>query len=219
MSRDDGGQDGQTVAPSRCHRPVPGNCEVSGKPTPGHRRPTGSAAQYEPGHRPRATPPPAPPRGQPRHEPEPAAAFRVLTSRAQLRHPRAAAIGDLHPDSASADRHRDRLPGKTRAAMPDAIPESSLASKTASSSQGCPGPRTAPAPANARTTRATSPATFTLSRTAAPVISAPPSRPPGKTRRGRTDAQGKYTLTSAATVKPDTCRWRLRRPGRGLARR
>src|SRR6185437_450981 len=67
--------------------------------------------------------------------------------------------------------------------------KSSLARSTASSSQGCPGPRTAPT--NARTTRArsTSPATFTLSRTVAPVISAPPSRPPGKTRRGRTDAR------------------------------
>lgn len=69
------------------------------------------------------------------------------------------------------------------------LAKSSLARSTASSPQGCPGPRTAPT--NARTTRArsTSPATFTLSRTVAPVISPPPSRPPGKTRRGRTDAR------------------------------
>src|SRR5262249_13452707 len=58
-----------------------------------------------------------------------------------------------------------------------------------------------------RTTRArsTSPATFTLSRTVAPVISAPPSRPPGTTRRNRMGAL-ESTLTSAAIVKPNTHR-------------
>ena len=82
-------------------------------------------AQFEPGHRPRTTPSPAPPRGQPCHEPKPTAAFRVPAGRAQLRHPRAAAIGDLYPDSAGTGRHcdRDRLPGKTRAAVPNAVAE------------------------------------------------------------------------------------------------
>jgi hypothetical protein len=81
--------------------------------------------QFEPGHRPPAAPPPAPPRGQPRHEPEPPSAFRVISSRTQLRHPMATAIGDLNPDNAGAgrDRHRDRLPGQTRAAIPHAIAE------------------------------------------------------------------------------------------------
>jgi hypothetical protein len=149
--------------------------------------------ELKPNHRPPAAPPPPPPsRGQPGHDPEPATVFRVIAGQAQLRCPGAAAIGDLHPDSACAGRHRDsdRLPGKTRAAVPKAVAESSLTSRTASSSQGCPGPRTAPT--NVRTTlaRSASPATFTLSRIVAPVTSAPPSRPPGKTRWGRTDAHG-----------------------------
>ena len=81
--------------------------------------------EFEPGHRPPVTSPPAPPRGQPCHEPKPPAAFRVIARRAQLRHSRAAAIGDLHPDNAGAgrDRDRDRLPGKTRAAVPHAVAE------------------------------------------------------------------------------------------------
>jgi hypothetical protein len=166
--------------------------------------------ELKPNHRPPAAPPPPPPsRGQPGHDPEPATVFRVIAGQAQLRCPGAAAIGDLHPDSACAGRHRDsdRLPGKTRAAVPKAVAESSLTSRTASSSQGCPGPRTAPT--NVRTTlaRSASPATFTLSRTVAPVISAPPSRPPGKTRRAER-THGKSTLTSAAIVKPNTRRWR-----------
>jgi hypothetical protein len=91
--------------------------------------------------------------------------------------------------------------------MPDTVPEK-LPSRTASGSQGCSGPRTPPT--NVRTTRArsTSPATFTLSRTVVPVISAPPSRPPGKDPQGPNGRAEKYTLTSAAIVKPNTCHWR-----------
>jgi hypothetical protein len=143
----------------------------------------------EPGHRPPAAPSPAPPRGKSCHDPEHPAAFGVIARRPQLWQPGTAAISDLHSDSGGAGchRYRDRLPGKTRAAMPDAVAES-LASRTASSPQGCPGPSTAPT--NARTTRARSPrpATLTLSRSFVPAISAPafpsarnPTRASGRT--------------------------------------
>lgn len=84
-----------------------------------------SSLEFEPGHHPPATSPPSPPRCQPGHEPESSAVFRVSACRAQLRHPGAAAIGDFHPDSAGAGRHRDRdrLPGNTRAAVLETIGE------------------------------------------------------------------------------------------------
>lgn len=134
----------------------------------------------EPGHCPPAPSPPSPPCGQPGHEREPTAGFCVISGRTQLGHPRAAAVGDLHPDSAGAGRHgdRDRLAGQSRVAVPHAVAEK-LPSKTASSPHGWHGPSTAPT--NVRTTRTRSlrPATCTLSRTAR-LISAPPSRPHGK---------------------------------------
>ncbi|SRR5712691_3790604 len=53
----------------------------------------------------------------------PATAFRITARRAQLRHPRPGAIGDLDPEDAvpGPDRDRDRLPGSTRPAMPDTV--------------------------------------------------------------------------------------------------
>ena len=54
--------------------------------------------QLEPGHRLPATPPPPPPRREARNELKPPAAFRIPVGTVQLRHLRAAAIGDLHPD-------------------------------------------------------------------------------------------------------------------------
>jgi hypothetical protein len=64
-------------------------------------------------------------------------------------------------------------PGQPERLCCTLLPKSSLTSKTASSPHGCPGPSTAPT--NARTTPARSvrPATRTLSRTVALIISAP----------------------------------------------
>ena len=70
------------------------------------------------------------------------------------------------------------------------LAKSSLTRSTASSPQGCPGPRTAPTNERTILVRSASPATFTLSRTVVPVISAPPSRPPWKTRRGPSGRTG-----------------------------
>ena len=81
--------------------------------------------QLEPGHRPPATPPPPPPRREARDELKPPAAFRIPASTVQLRHLRAAAIGDLHPDKTvpDPDRDRDRPARSPRPAMPDTIAE------------------------------------------------------------------------------------------------
>ncbi len=81
--------------------------------------------QLEPGNRPAAEPPPPPPRREARNELKPATAFRIPASRTQLRHPRPAPVSDLDPDHTvpRRDRDRDRLPGSTRAAVPDAIAE------------------------------------------------------------------------------------------------
>jgi hypothetical protein len=80
-------------------------------------------------------------------------------------------------------------PGRPELLCCTLLPNSSLTSKTASCPHGCPGPSTAPT--NARTTPARSvrPATRTLSRTVAPIISAPafPGRP--RPTRPRTDTQ------------------------------
>ncbi|MDQ2815363.1 MAG: hypothetical protein M3Z75_26845 [Actinomycetota bacterium] len=79
----------------------------------------------EPGHRPPAAPLPSPPCGKADNELEPPAVFRFTTSRARLRHPRPAQVGDLDPDNVvpRLDRDRDRLAGSTRAAVPDTIAE------------------------------------------------------------------------------------------------
>jgi hypothetical protein len=88
-------------------------------------RTTGSAGQYEPGHRPAATPPPAPPRRQGRHHLKPAAAFRIPASRVKLRRPRTAVIGHLHTDKTvpRTDRDRDCPARIPRPAIPDTIAE------------------------------------------------------------------------------------------------
>jgi hypothetical protein len=102
--------------------------------------------QLEPGHRLPATPPPSPPRRQARHHLKPATAFRIPVSRVQLRHLRAAAIGDLHADKAvpGPDRDRDRPARSARGCARTLLPNSSLTSRAASSPHGCPGPSTAP---------------------------------------------------------------------------
>jgi len=149
----------------------------------------GSAVpQLEPGHRPPATPSPAPPRSHSRHQAQPPAAFRITASGTQLRRPGTAAIGDFHPDDATAGHHRDRdrLPGSPNRLYRTLLPKSSLTSKTATSPHGCPGPSTAPTNSRATRARSARPASVTLSRTAAPVITAPalpglpcPGEPPG----------------------------------------
>jgi len=82
-------------------------------------------SRFEPGHRPPAAPPPAPPRSETRNELKSSAAFRITVRRTQLRRPRPGAVGDLDPDDAvpGPDRDRDRLPGSTRAGVPDAVAE------------------------------------------------------------------------------------------------
>jgi hypothetical protein len=81
--------------------------------------------RLEPGHHPPATPSTAPPSREPLNELKPPAAFRIAVRRMQLRRPRPGPVGDLDPDSTvpGNDRDRDRLPGSTRAAMPDTITE------------------------------------------------------------------------------------------------
>lgn len=56
---------------------------------------------------------------------EPPAVFRLAASGSRFWHPRPAPVGHLDPDNAvqRLDRDRDRLPGGTRAAMPQTIGE------------------------------------------------------------------------------------------------
>ena len=192
-----------------CRPPAP---DFGASVWPATRPGKSAVAQFEPGHRPRATPPPAPPRGQPCHEPKSTAAFRVPVGRAQLRHPTAAAIGDLHPDSTGTGRHRDRdrLPGKTRAAVPNAVAEKLAreqdsvilagmlrAEDRAHECADNPSPFHKPGNLQALANRRPS-----HQRTAFPSAR--------KACRGRTDAR-KPTLTSAAIVKPNTYRRRAAR--------
>jgi len=84
------------------------------------------------------------------------------------------------------------------------LPKISLASKTATSLHGCPEPSTSETNARAARARSARPASVTLSRTATLAITAPalPRPPhPGKPAGQRADAR-KYTLSSAANVKP-----------------
>ena len=135
---------------------------------------------------------------------EPPAAFRVIASRAQLRHPGAAAIGDLHPDSAGAGRYRDRdrLPGKTRAAVPDAVAEKLAREQDSIIPAGMPraeyraheradNPRPFPSPGDLHALPNRCPS---HQRTCLPVRTETPQE--------RADAW-KCTLTSAADVKPN----------------
>jgi hypothetical protein len=166
--------------------------------------------EYEPGHRPAAAPPPAPPVGQPFHDPEPTAVFRVRTGRAKFRHPRTASVGDLHPHSGDVgrDRDRDRLPGKTRAAVAQAVGE-----KLAREQYGIIPARVPRAEYRAHE-RADNPDPLHQPGNLHALANRHPSHqftafpPPGKTRWGPNGRAGKCTLTSAAIVKPTTRRWR-----------
>ena len=164
--------------------------------------------QLEPGHRPPATPPPPPPRREARNELKPPAAFRIPASTVQLRHLRAAAIGDLHPDKTvpGPDRDRDRPARSPRPAMPDTIAEQLAHQQGGVIPARVPG--TEHPTANARATRARSarPATVTLSRISSSAISAPafPGRPRPReiTGAARPDVR-ECALDSAAHVKPE----------------
>jgi hypothetical protein len=157
--------------------------------------------ELEPGHQPTAAPsPPAPPRREARDELKPPAAFRVAARRTQLRRPRPGPVSDLDPDDAAPgpDRDRDRLPGSTRAGCRTLLLNISLTSKTATSPHGCPGPSTSETQARAARARSGRPASVTVSRTVASVISAhPPSRPPWSREiaraAGRTHRDGRPT--------------------------
>ena len=184
--------------------------------------------KLEPGHRPTAAPPPAPPRRQALYQPEPTAAFLIQASRAQLRHPRTAAITDLHPDNAtrSPDRDRDRLPGNARAAMPNAVAENLTHQQHSDLPARVPRPkyRAHERPGEFRPLRPPG------NRHALPhrhhshqVHRHSRGRPaPGGHRSLQADAQG-CTLSSAANVKPqrphhDACEPKYR-PGSGYAHR
>ena len=161
--------------------------------------------QHEPDHRPPTTPPPAPPRREALNELKPPAAFRIAARRTQLRRPRPSPVGDIDPDSTvpGNNRDRDRLPGSTRAGVPDRITED-LAGQ-----QDGHIPARVPRAEYLRDectggTRSARPASVTLSRTATLAITAPalPRPPrPGKPAGQRADA-GTCTLSSAANVKP-----------------
>jgi hypothetical protein len=64
--------------------------------------------QLEPGHRPPATPPPPPPRREARNELKPPGRLPHPGQHGAVRHLRATAIGDLHPDKTVPDHDRDR---------------------------------------------------------------------------------------------------------------
>ena len=174
-----------TMAPAAACRQLqvdgrysPGTCEVGSRYTrPG--LPRSVRPEYEPGHGPPAAPPPAPPGGQGRDQFQSPAALRVPASRAQPRHPGPAAVGDLDPDQAVSGRHRDRdrPPGKARAAVPDAVAEQLAHQQDRGILARVPGPSTPPVKARATRARSASPASVTLSRSAAPATRPPPSRP------------------------------------------
>jgi hypothetical protein len=149
-------------------------------------------AQFEPGHGPPAALPPAPPGGQGRHELEPSAAFRVTAGRTQPRYAGAAAIGDLYPDDPACgpDLDRDRFPGSAGAAVPYAVAEKLACQQDCDIPARMSRPSTAATNERAIRARSGRPATVTLSRSAAAVISAPvlsrlPSLKPRKGAGGR----------------------------------
>jgi hypothetical protein len=162
--------------------------------------------ELEPGRHPPPAPQPAPPRREGRDELEPATAFRITARRTQLRRPLPGPVGDLDPDDAvpGPDRDRDRLPGSTRAAMPDGITEdladqqdSHVSARVPGAEylrdecSGCPRPLRPPGKRHALPDRRPG-----HHRTALPR---PPR--PGKPAGQRADA-GICTLSSAANVKP-----------------
>ena len=62
-------------------------------------------------------------------QPRPPDTFRLITGGPQLRHSPAAAAGDADPDHAAGGPDRDRLPLRARAAVPDAVLNSSPAAR------------------------------------------------------------------------------------------
>jgi len=131
--------------------------------------------KLEPCHGPPAAPSPSPPHCRAGNELEPPAVFRVAASGSRFWHPWPAPVDHLDPDNVvhRLDRDRDRLAGSTRAAMPQAIGESSPTSKAATSPHGRPGPSTPSTNARASLARSARPASVTVSRTARPAISSP----------------------------------------------
>jgi hypothetical protein len=215
---------------SQRRRPAPQRADAGtlARPryTPGtstvrRRAETSAGVRYlEPGHHPPAVPPPAPPRREASDELKPATAFRITARSTQLRRPRPGAVGDLDPDDAvpGDDRDRDRLPGSTRAAVPDRITEDLADQQDGHIPARVPGGRVpqrrtygrpAPAPPARQASRSPGPP-------AQPSPHPPfPGRPaPGKPAGQPADA-GKCTLSSAANVKPAhgprrPCPWPVR---------
>ncbi len=117
---------GKAARKRACHgrhlaaRPIPCQAHLATLP-PGSEL----ALYFEPCHHPPSTPSRAPPRREARDESEPSAAFGITVGRTQLRRPRPGAVGHLDPDDAvpGPDRDRDRLPGSTRAGVPDTVAE------------------------------------------------------------------------------------------------
>ena len=159
--------------------------------------------QLEPCYGPPAVPEPAPPRGKAGNGMEPPAVFRVAAGGARLRHPWPAPVGDHNPDNAvlGPDRDRDRLPGSTRAAMPDTVDERPVHQQRTDARGLAAPPRTrgpaAPAPPAPQASRSPGPP--------AQPSTHPPSRPPssrkiaragertyrdGRPTRGQTSSQG-----------------------------
>jgi hypothetical protein len=184
---------------SQRRRPAPQRADAGtlARPryTPGtstvrRRAETSAGVRYlEPGHHPPAVPPPAPPRREASDELKPATAFRITARSTQLRRPRPGAVGDLDPDDAvpGDDRDRDRLPGSTRAAVPDRITEDLADQQDGHIPARVPrGPSTSETNVRAARARSARPASVTLSRTASPAITAPAlPRPPRPRETGR----------------------------------
>ncbi len=116
----------------------------------------------------------------------------VTADREQPRHPRPAAIGDLDPDQALPDRHR--LPGKTRAAMPQTVAE-----KLASSTAASPG-RARRARRNGRP--APAPPAPQASRSPGPPPQSSGRRPfPGRPPREHRTGTGAHTGNAGSTQR------------------
>ena len=179
---------------SRCE----GQTKVQARYMPGSGRGRESGVpEQEPGHGPPAAAPPAPPGGQASHQLQPPPALRVSASRAEPRHPAPAAVGDLDPDQPvpCLHRDRDRPPGRPETLCSALLLKSSPAGPRRLR-RGAPGRSTPPTKARATRARSASPASVTLSRTAAPPITSPlPGRPPreDRTRRGRAQGHARPT--------------------------
>jgi hypothetical protein len=157
--------------------------------------------EFEPGHRPPATPMPAPPRRKPRNELKPAAAFRATMAGRNSGTPRplrsVTSTRTTPPPALTAT--VTVSPGSPDRLCRTLLPKSSLTSRAASFPHGRPGPRTASTNARAARARAARPATVTLSRTASPVIRAPafPCPPASReTTRDRKRTQGMHAPLS-----------------------